>query len=183
MAMDMRKARLALLALLMLPALAMAQGSSPLSVILEQTNLVMEAAIALMVAMVVLAAVVYVAGQFFGAETRAKAVVWSQGMLVAVGICAAVLIILNVLMPGFLSGGGQSFGSITELVGKLLTLAQEALVLMIFVSLVIAAVVYAGGQMFGSDARAIMVTGTFCCAALMPATVFLKLPSTPRIAS
>jgi hypothetical protein len=171
--MDMRKARLALLALLMLPALAMAQGSSPLSVILEQTNLVMEAAIALMVAMVVLAAVVYVAGQFFGAETRAKAVVWSQGMLVAVGICAAVLIILNVLMPGFLSGGGQSFGSITELVGKLLTLAQEALVLMIFVSLVIAAVVYAGGQMFGSDARArasnwsmALLAAAFLCAVL-----------------
>ena len=44
-----------------------------------------------MMFMIVLAAVVYVGGQLFGAETRAKATVWAQGMLVAVGISAAVI--------------------------------------------------------------------------------------------
>ena len=73
-------------------------SGEPVSVISAEINTVLQVAIALMFTMVVLAAVVYVGGQFFGAETRAKATVWAQGMIVAVGVSAAVIFMLYFIL-------------------------------------------------------------------------------------
>ncbi len=64
--------------------------------------------------LIVLAAVVYAAGQVMGAETRARASVWATSMIIGavIGIIILVLVppVLQAMMGGSLSGcGGSSF--------------------------------------------------------------------------
>ena len=150
-----------LLLLLLAFSVAMAQGQpvfpggpeQPIAVISSEIDSILKVAIALMFTMVVLAATVYVGGQFFGAETRAKATVWAQGMLVAVGISAAVLAMLYLLLPGFSSGKvpDQDFN---ELFKMLSSLTQTVLGVLAMLFVVLAALVYAAGNFLGVETRA-----------------------------
>lgn len=59
--------------------------------------------------MILLSSIVYTGGQFFGAETRARANVWATNMLTG----AIIGIVIIVLLPGFLAamiGGSYSGG-------------------------------------------------------------------------
>lgn len=154
-----------LLFLLLLVGLAVAQSeevftrppAAPRVVLVEQLGFAMQFLFALMVIMVVLAASAYVVGQMFGAETRARANAWAQGMLAAVGVSALVLVMLYVLVPGFEEGEVPTEGVGDVLLDPLKTLqsiAEMALVALIFIFLVLAALVYAAGQVLGAQTRA-----------------------------
>ncbi len=61
------------------------------------------------VLMILLSSIVYTGGQFFGAETRARANVWATNMLTG----AIIGIVIIILLPGFLAamvGGSYSGG-------------------------------------------------------------------------
>ncbi|MFH1520346.1 MAG: hypothetical protein ABID61_01750 [Candidatus Micrarchaeota archaeon] len=113
----------------------------------------------LMLAMVILAAAAYVAGQLFGSEIRAKASVWAQSMLVAVGIVAIIIFLFVAVLPGFFSGTLLGFDLYDPFLGhgkinEILNIAQSGLGLLIAAMMVLAAAAYVVGQMFGSETRA-----------------------------
>lgn len=64
--------------------------------------------------LIVLAAVVYAAGQVMGAETRARASVWATSMIIGavIGIIILVLVppVLQAMMGGSLSACGGTLG-------------------------------------------------------------------------
>src|SRR5208283_2477637 len=149
--------KLLMILLLLLPALMAAPSTgqqSPLDIIIGQTNVIYLLVVGLMMAMIVLAAAVYVVGQLLGAETRAKATIWAQGMLVAVAISIGVILVLNAILPTFLTSGAAPLNNVTEMIPGLLNMAQMALVGIIIISLVLAAGIYVIGQMFGAETRA-----------------------------
>lgn len=128
-------------------------GRSPSDVVLEQLELIYSIILPLMFAMVALAAAAYVVGQILGADYRAKATIWAQGMLVAVGISALVIIMLNVIIPGFM-GGATPFVDAETLIGELKDLAQMALGGLIILLIVLSALTYVIGQNLGAQERA-----------------------------
>lgn len=145
-----------LIILLLLVGLAMAQYTEPPSAfLLRQLGFAVQILIALMFVMVVLAAAVYVIGQMFGAETRARATTWAHSMLAAVGISIAVLVMLYILVPAFMTGGVPSDGDVLlDPIKTIRNVAESALVALIFLFLVLAALVYAVGQVTGAQTRA-----------------------------
>jgi len=150
--------------LLLLPALAMAADQpvfneapqAPLSVITDYSVAILGIAVLMMMTMVVMAAAIYVVGQMFGTETRAKASVYAQGMLVAVGVSVAVIVVLFLFGSNILSGQTQIHGPnvVEQLIAMLFMIGRDFLVGLIIVMLVLAAAAYAIGQMFGSETRA-----------------------------
>jgi hypothetical protein len=129
---------------------------SPSSAILAQVPIFLAILVPIMMVMVVLAAVVYVGGQIFGAETRARASVWAQGMLAAVGLCAIIVAVLYFVLPNILQGQSQNQPStdFNGLMTQLMSLAKTSLVTLIVVSIVLAALMYAIGQVSGAETRA-----------------------------
>jgi hypothetical protein len=148
--------------MLALASLAFAQpalGQKPFfDYVIEQVDFFTIVSVILMITLVVMAGVVYSAGQLFGAETRAKTSQYAQGILVAVGLALAVFIVMNTLMPGYLQGEPPSSsitgGDIQDMVKDLLELAKTGFGLLIMTSLVLAAAMYAAGQLFGAETRA-----------------------------
>ncbi|MDD5339913.1 MAG: hypothetical protein PHV13_01550 [Candidatus ainarchaeum sp.] len=151
-------------ALLMLLLACLACADQPFSteaappaaedVVLAQVGILMSIIVPLMMFMLVLAAAAYVGGQIFGAETRARATVWAQGMLAAVGLCAVILAVIYFVLPGLMQGRVATNTQIEELLSTLISLAQMSLAGLIAVFLVLAAAVYAIGQVLGADTRA-----------------------------
>ncbi len=132
--------------------------SSPSTAILNQVNFLLTLIVPLMMAMIALSAVVYVVGQLFGAETRARATVWAQGMIVSVGVSAAVILMLYILLPRFMTGGGLET-DVFSLIDysnpySITRLAEGALIGLTVVLLVLAAAAYAIGQFAGAETRA-----------------------------
>src|SRR5271157_6531 len=116
-----------LMLLLLLPAIVAAQSTgqqSAFDLIIAQTNIIYLLVVGLMFVMIVLAAAVYVVGQLLGAETRAKATIWAQGMLVAVAISIGVILVLNAILPTFLTSGAAPLNNVTEMIPGLLNMAQ-----------------------------------------------------------
>jgi hypothetical protein len=126
---------------------------APESGLLEQVNLLLTVLVMLMMVMIVLAAAAYVAGQMFGAETRARATVWAQNMLVAVGISALIIAITYYIPTNFL-GGQVSDSDVTSLISGLVSIAGSTLAILGLVLLVLAALAYIVGQMYGAETRA-----------------------------
>jgi hypothetical protein len=151
------------LALLMLLLVSTACADNPFSTdavppppdqaILAQVDLFMSLLVPMMMFMLVLAAAVYAGGQIFGAETRAKATVWAQGMLAAVGMSAAILAVTYFILPGIMQGQITNT-DISTLILQLVGLAQLSLMGVIAIFLVLAAGVYVMGQVLGAETRA-----------------------------
>lgn len=161
--------------LLLLPAIVAAQSTgqqSAFDLIIAQTNIIYLLVVGLMFVMIVLAAAVYVVGQLLGAETRAKATIWAQGMLVAVAISIGVILVLNAILPDFLSSGSTPGSNVTEMIPVFLGLAQTALLVIIIASIVIAAAAYVAGQFFGAETRA---RATVWSTGLLVAAVFATI--------
>lgn len=128
--------------------------SSPSQTILAQVNIFVSILVPLMMFMLVLAAAVYAGGQIFGAETRARATIWAQGMLSAVGLSAVILILMYFVLPGIMQGQLNITDINAQLIKPLVGLAQASLAGLIAVFIVLAAVVYAAGQVLGAETRA-----------------------------
>ncbi len=126
---------------------------SPDVAIVNQITFVLQIAVPLMFTMLVLAAGVYAIGQIFGSDIRAKASVWAQGMVVAVGVSAGILALLYVLLPGFLNGNFNDF-SVVEKIIELKVIAENTFVVITITLLVLSAAIYAIGQTLGADSRA-----------------------------
>jgi hypothetical protein len=124
----------------------------------EVLNPLISIIVPFMFAMVALAAAVYVIGQMFGAETRAKTTVWAHGMLAAVGITGVVVVLLYFLLPSFMTGGDipgiDDPKQIETAILSLIGLAQNALVALIAIFAVLSAAVYAGGYFSDAQTRA-----------------------------
>jgi hypothetical protein len=152
--------------LLLLAGLAMGSAdtfftettSDPTGELLAQLDLLMTLIVPFMITMVVLAVVVYMVGQMFGAETRARTTVWAHGMLAAVGVSAAIVIMLYVLLPDFLATGTEpgELGdvAIEEAFETMSELAQQVLVFLMFTFVVLAALIYVLGQLADAQTRA-----------------------------
>jgi len=148
--------------------------------------------VGLMFAMIALAAAVYVVGQMFGAETRARTTVWAHGMLVAVGISAVVIVLLYYLLPQFMGGGDVPLApNIFEEFTNLKNMAQSALLYLIFTFVVISALFYILGQFAGAQTRAKatvwatgLLAGAVVCAILYVVVVeiFGRLETTFTVA-
>lgn len=152
--------RMALL-LLVLTALAMAQDRpvfteppvNPSEAVVSQISIFFQVLVPLMLLMVVLAAGVYVVGQIFGADIRAKATVWSHNMLAGVGVSAVIIILLYTFLPHFFAGEVGNI-DLVKLISDIRQLAEQALVVIILLFLVLSALTYAMGQAFGAETRA-----------------------------
>lgn len=152
--------------------------SGPDVALLEQVGVLLQIIVPLMMFMVVLAAGVYVIGQMLGAETRARATVWAQSMLVAVGISALIIAFLYLILPSFLTGGYVAYGSnIVALVNEIYKATQLALVGLVVLLLVLAAGTYAIGQAFGAETRSranVWATGMMT-GAIVAAVIYVLL--------
>lgn len=132
-----------------------AEPKDPGEAIREQIDILLGIVVSLMFTMLALAAVVYVIGQMFGAETRARTTVWAHGMLIAVGISAVAIVLLYYLLPQFMGGGEMPYDvNIYQEFGKLRDMAQSALIYLIFTFVVVSALFYILGQFAGAQTRA-----------------------------
>ncbi len=131
-----------------------ANPAAPSQTVVTQAYVLVSIVVPLMLFMVVLAAVAYVGGQIFGAETRARATVWAQGMLAAVGLSAVILVLMYFVLPGIMQGQLSITDINAQLIKPLVGLAQTSLIALIVIFVVLAAVVYAIGQISGADTRA-----------------------------
>jgi hypothetical protein len=145
---------LASLALAAEPFSTEATPAAPAAAVVAQVNIFIAILVPLMMFMVVLAAVVYAGGSIFGVETRARATVWAQGMLAAVGISAVILALLYFILPGIMSGQANVTDIEKQIIEPLVRIAQVSLLGLIVLFVVLAAAVYAGGQIFGAETRA-----------------------------
>jgi len=176
-----------LLFLLLLASLAMAQfdptaRSTPKTEVLDQVTILFGLVVPLMMVMVVLAAAVYVVGQAFGAETRARATVWAYNMLAAVGVSALIIAVIYFILPGFFSGQMGDI-DVAQVIVDFYNLAQMALMALIAIFVMLAAGVYALGQIFGAETRAkatvwatVMFTAAIICAVIL-ALLYAIMPS------
>ena len=140
-----------LLAILALVCIASAQSTA--TTLLEQVNIVQGFLMVLMLTMAVLAAVVFVIGQLFGAETRARATTWAKSMLTAVGVSALLVALLFVLLPNFKTPTTDP-KYFENTINGLSSIAQSSLIGLIILLVVISALVYALGQATGAETRA-----------------------------
>ncbi|VVC03549.1 Uncharacterised protein [Candidatus Bilamarchaeum dharawalense] len=154
----------------------------PLTGLTDQISLLFQFVVPLMFIMIILAAAAYVGGQLFGTETRAKASVWSQSMLTAVGIVALILFLIYAVLPGFFSGQLSSamldlYNPLTHqgAIPTILSIAQTGFAVLILVMIIIAAVIYVLGPMFGSEtrARAAVWSNNLLAASILGAALYL----------
>jgi hypothetical protein len=144
----------------------------PATILLEQFYLALTLLVPLMIVLVVLAAMVYAVGQLFGAETRARATVWAKSMLSAVGVAIALTIVLFIVLG---TPPGPVTDPIENTIEELASLAQTALVALIFFLVVLSALTYALGQMAGAETRAratVWATGMLA-GALVAAVIYV----------
>ena len=160
----------------------------PTEGILEVLDIAYLIIIPMMFAMIALAAAAYVIGHIFGAETRAKANVWAQGMLASVGISALVLIMLSIIVPAWQTGGVPGGTIVTAtpgggevfvggMLGELARISEMALTVLTVVFVVLAAATYAIGQVSGAEtrARAVVWATGLLSGAIVSAVIYVLL--------
>jgi hypothetical protein len=150
-----------LLLLLLLAGVCLAQNTffthdpeEPSEVVLDQVTIALQILLPLMLALIAVAAAVYMAGQMLGAETRAKATVWSHGVLVSVGVSAVIIIGIYIILPGFFSGDLPDDVDIARSILALRNTMASALAALTGVLVLVAAAVYVAGMMSGAETRA-----------------------------
>lgn len=74
------------------------------NLLLQMIVMARNALSALIIILVVLSVLIYVVGQLFGAETRAKASVWSQTTIAATIVAAVIYVLLFEIVPGLVFG-------------------------------------------------------------------------------
>ena len=153
-------------------------STTPQAAMLSLVSLVLEVVVPIMFIMIVIAAAVYMVGQAFGAETRAKANVWAQRMIVGVGMSAAIIIVMVLIVPNIMTGGMPgATTSISYYIQQLVDLARISLTGLILACVVLAAFVFMIGQVSGAEtrARASAWTNGLLGAAILSACLYLLL--------
>ncbi|MFH0737851.1 MAG: hypothetical protein V1827_04290 [Candidatus Micrarchaeota archaeon] len=128
------------------------EASAPDVEVINQVTFFMSIIVPLMLAMVAVAAAVYAAGQMLGAEARARATVWSHGLISAVGISALLIVVVYAVLPAFFSGDVGTVDFVAK-IEQLANMASSFLMSVIFIGVVLAAAVYTAGMMLGGEAR------------------------------
>ncbi len=144
----------------------------PATAVVDQVSVAMQIIVPLMAALVVIAAAAYVAGQFFGAETRARATIWAQGLLIAVGISALIIISIYAILPHFFSGVVPDDVDVAASIATIKGLIAWFLIASTAVLIVVAAAVYAAGMTAGAETRA---RATNWASGLIAAAVFVAV--------
>jgi len=130
------------------------QPQEPSSAMVNQVSIALQILVPIMIVLVMVAAAAYAGGQFFGADTRARATVWAQGMLIAVGISALIIIAIYTVLPSFFSGNiGDDLDVVTIIAGLKKSIAS-LLVAITAILVVIASAVYVAGMLAGAETRA-----------------------------
>jgi hypothetical protein len=159
----MKKIPLLLLLLLVLPVFAQftplgEEIEEPQREIVNWFELVQNMLIMLMIIAVMMAAAGYMFAQFFGTETRARITTWSGSLLSAVGVSAIVLIIMYFFIGVYTGGAAVAPGiadiDFQRILERLLSIGQQALILMIMTLTVVAALAYAVAQIGSAQTRA-----------------------------
>jgi hypothetical protein len=153
------------------------EPSDPGSAMVDQVSIAMQLLVPLMIVLVVVAAAAYAGGQFFGAEIRARATVWSQGMLVAVGISALIIISIYIVLPTFFRGNIPQDMDIVSMIGQIASLTASLLVALTLLLVIVAAAVYVAGMIGGAETRAkanVWASGLIA-AAIFVAVVYILL--------
>ncbi|HID73388.1 TPA: hypothetical protein EYP38_05605, partial [Candidatus Micrarchaeota archaeon] len=107
------------------------------------------------IVLVVIAAAVYMVGQLFGAELRARASVYASSLLTAAGVGALVLVIFFFLLPSF-SGPIPSAPptiDVEDEFTRMREFAEASLIFLIITLTVLSALVYMMGTTMGSETR------------------------------
>lgn len=110
----------------------------------------------LMIVLVMFAAVVYIVGQLFGSELRARASVYASSLLTAVGIGAVILVLFLFLLPFFGSDGvitGPVQIDLDAQISSLVDLAETSLLLLIITLVFLSGVVFVLGKLMGAQTR------------------------------
>jgi len=150
-------------------------GATAEGTLRAQIGAVMGILAVLMLTLAVLAAVVYIIGQLFGSETRARASVWAKSMLAAVGVSAVLIAALFILLPNLQSGTAPGGDIIADSLNDLRSVSESALVILIIVLVALSAIIYALGQMAGAETRArasVWATGVLA-GALVAAVIYV----------
>jgi len=142
-----------LLLLLLLFSLVFSQGTPIVQKTSEWARIIEGLLIGLVMLAVIFSATAYVVAGFFGAETRAKIQQWSQNLLAASFISLIVLALLYLIMPDYITGIAPSV-SLEFLLMDLIRLARDALFNLIILLIVLSALIYIVGQLFGAETRA-----------------------------
>ncbi len=159
----MKKFPIILLLLFVLPVFAQftplgEEISEPQREIVSWFELVQSMLIMLMIVAAMMAAAGYMFAQFFGAETRARITSWSGSLLAAVGVSAAVIIIMYFFVSIF-PGGADVAPAISTMdfpgmLRRLLALGQQTLIYLIMTLTILAALAYMMAQIGSAQARA-----------------------------
>jgi len=175
--------RRTLFALLLLCALATALQPEPTSppqnpsaVLSQQVDLARMMIIPLMMALTVLAAVVYGIGHIFGGDVQARATTWAKSMLMAVVVAAVLVAVLFFFLPGY-QPPVERPDYVEATVKDLADATRSILEALIFLLIVFAALVYVVGQLSGAETRAratVWATGILA-GALVASVIYVVL--------
>lgn len=143
-----------LLLILLFLSIAFAQTETQSSV-LEWVNFFKALLLGILLFAVVVAATAYVVAQLFGAQTRAAIQVWAQSLLGAAGVSLLILIIFYALLPGFTVGVvPEDPNFIINALEDLVRVSTQVLFVLIVILVLLSAIAYAVGQVFGVETRA-----------------------------
>ena len=124
--MDIQKVMYGMLLLGLISGLTFAADTTSIECgLCELYNMVNQLLAIVVFVLIVVAAIIYAAGQVMGAETRARASVWATSMIIGavIGIVIYLLVpmILGVMLPASMTGGdiSQICGSTTSSPGSL----------------------------------------------------------------
>ncbi len=149
----------------------------PKDVLYQYLDVVLSVAVPLIMVMIVIAAAVYVIGQLFGAETRARATQYASGLISAALISAGVIVLLYTLIPAMTRPTPMPMEPqlIEETIENVKNLAQNTLIMLIATMIVFASALYVIAQLFGAETRAratVWATGIMV-AAIVSSIVYL----------
>ncbi len=146
--------RRALLFLMLLSLAFASDGSQQVELDLRAwLDLLQGLLVPMMFLLIVAAGAVYVVGQFFGQELRARASVYASSLITAAGIGALVLILFFFFLPFFEARGDPRIDLVAQ-IGQLASFAETALVVLVGVLVVVSAVTYALGRAASAETRA-----------------------------
>ncbi len=122
---------------------------------------------------IVLAALIYVFGHFFGPQVRARFSDWSKSILIALAVSLSTVLILT----AFVTSGTFSsrFSNLELLIIELSSIVHTILISLIFFLSIFAAILYAFAQFFDSQNRAKYVdwSNTVIVAVLISAIMYI----------
>lgn len=152
----------------------------PLQALQEWLGFMIALLVPIIIILVMFASVVYILGQLFGAELRARASVYASNLLAAVGVGVVMLTLFFFLLPFFGSDGtvhGEVRVDIDAQISSLVAVAESTLLVLIILMVMISAVLFVLGNITEAQTRAranVWATGMLA-GALLGAVIYVLL--------